>query len=905
MAVGADIIVDLSDNDDDDCVLEAIIYNSKSKKQKVSVNCDHIFKENPLLAEVIEKCLNLENTEGMQNVLYKTLLDIYKRANPEFKLSSDFQTILKRTLINLDKDPGHKYSHIQELCNALRGRRSKLIRMKRAQLIKLDREEPKQPVHQASSELKRTNLYDKRCKRHKPDIIDLDNYEEIPTINLDQNDTDNDSPIIIDDEKENQRSEIINNCSTETIIDVSKYEDLNGNHTNKENVEKTNDILTLMNNIVQTGNTQENQVTAIENRSCISNENAEERLVNTIDEDNNIPESPEKLLLPRTVSTIDLVEEEPTSMSNAEKIKHIELEIAEYKQLIAILDEEEVTDDSTHSPYIRSEKLKEKIVLLYKELCAITGAEVTKRREVTLTVIEGHPPGPVKRLQRLLNSNIGSDGNPPFPDFSDVVTCVTKANISDNLGWNKLQVMREASALFTHCGRALQKRRQQREWNDLLSRVKAERSNDDPADRDPELLARLQANRRVAVKREADLLERYSMMQDLPPDCVNTTSDNEADKVGSVDCGTNCDRDEGLDQNDSLQINMQKNKTVAPTKEINTLDSNKLVNINSNGNLIQATNNAFVPNSCLIQNPTLVMPTIIAESITNKCFTDEFGFKIFNPPPIPHVVVPVPTISFIVSNFGLNVTNELSSEKVNYDLQAKLSVESTVGHNIFQSNAANVKSHVEILSIEPNVDKLNTEAVNYDLQCNVAKNSVESTVGDNIFQSDAANVKSHVEILSIEPNVDKLNAEPVNYDLQCNIANLNAKSAVQDFQSNAANCITHVEKVKLETNIESAVEDDNFQSNTKSIHERLQFEPNADCNLNDGEVKLETTEETSSFPKVKLENNDIDIKPDPTENVTKLLNDFCDNYTVTVFDIEDPFLVVEISDSSDDDESYL
>lgn len=57
--------------------------------------------------------------------------------------------------------------------------------------------------------------------------------------------------------------------------------------------------------------------------------------------------------------------------------------------------------------------------------------------------MEGHPPGPVERLQRFLNRNIGEDGHPPFPDFSDVLKCVTLANEKDNLGWSKGQIMRE------------------------------------------------------------------------------------------------------------------------------------------------------------------------------------------------------------------------------------------------------------------------------------------------------------------------------------------------------------------------------------------------------------------------------------------------------------------------------
>lgn len=106
-----------------------------SKKRNNDILIDNIYKENPLLAEVIEKCLQLEDSDGMRRIVNRSLLDIYKNADPKYKSSQDFESVLKKTMINLDKDPNHKFSHIKHLCDLLRHGQIR----KRAKLITLDK----------------------------------------------------------------------------------------------------------------------------------------------------------------------------------------------------------------------------------------------------------------------------------------------------------------------------------------------------------------------------------------------------------------------------------------------------------------------------------------------------------------------------------------------------------------------------------------------------------------------------------------------------------------------------------------------------------------------------------------------------------------------------------------------
>ncbi|VVC97893.1 unnamed protein product [Leptidea sinapis] len=194
-----------------------------------------------------------------------------------------------------------------------------------------------------------------------------------------------------------------------------------------------------------------------------------------------------------------------------ERIKLYETEISKLKLKIDKLEEQEVKLHDTSSAYIRSEKMKARVVQYYKKLCELTGAEVVKRREVTLKIRDGKCASTVKVLEDFLNSNIGDDGYPPFPNFNDVLKCVVLANDKYNLGWDHLKIGNEAKGLFIQCGRTLQALRQKREWIDLISRVKED--IDDPADRDADLSAKLEANRKLGIKNESELLERYAKME--------------------------------------------------------------------------------------------------------------------------------------------------------------------------------------------------------------------------------------------------------------------------------------------------------------------------------------------------------------------------------------------------------
>ncbi|CAH0694475.1 unnamed protein product [Spodoptera exigua] len=246
----------------------------------------------------------------------------------------------------------------------------------------------------------------------------------------------------------------------------------------------------------------------IENGKVQNNMFYKNQMENEIDQD---------LLVPKNHKEISIQDVEPYDCNQSELIAYHERCIVSCKEALAKLEEQEVTtDDPKYSPYIQCAKLKESIVESYRTICAIKGnaAVVVKKCEIKLNVAQGHHPGPAKALQKFLNSTLGKDGSITFPDFEDVLQCVFTSNTEDQLGWSSSQVFKEARALFVQCGQALRKRRQKREYQDLMSLMRDKNlEDDDPAEKDPLLFAKLEQNKKIAKHNETEILNRYAAME--------------------------------------------------------------------------------------------------------------------------------------------------------------------------------------------------------------------------------------------------------------------------------------------------------------------------------------------------------------------------------------------------------
>ncbi|CAG5033506.1 unnamed protein product [Parnassius apollo] len=500
-----------------DLVEESSAVETIALDDEPDITSDLISKENKLFNEIVNKCYDIKDSKGMKRILNKMVIPAYRQLDENYKKSQRFEAVLYKILKLIETDPFRKFTHIRELYETLKLHKVR----KKVNFVTLATnitEKNHYNGHKRKTDYNMCNLR----KNPKIDVIDLDD-ESTTVINLDKYEFD---VVVIDDERNN-------------LDEEKENKDLDTCNTSLDKTKITK-ALQARCKVMSNGNLNEKEVTnGVQHNDLMAE-----------DVDSEVNE----FLVPKAVEIIEN-ECEPT---DSEKVLQIEKQIAIYKEKIATLEEQEVDDDTMASPYIVSEKYKANIVALYKELCELTGTESVKRREVRLKVNDGHPSGPVRRLERFLNNNIGSDGDPPFPDFCDVVSCVVKSNQEDGLGWTRAQIMKEATSLFTQCGRELQKRRQKREWRHLMGRVKLEECNIDPAEENPELEARLQENRRIAMKNESHILETFSMMQYLPAVQSNeyVEEPNEIlDRNNSSDTDTTFDSEnESIDLNDNTTV---------------------------------------------------------------------------------------------------------------------------------------------------------------------------------------------------------------------------------------------------------------------------------------------------------------------------------------------------------------
>ncbi|XP_038222692.1 uncharacterized protein LOC119840248 [Zerene cesonia] len=450
-------IVDLSqESPDDDC--EILVDNNCSLAfLNIDLQTEDVIPE---LAELIKQCLKIENSTGMMRVIKRSLMRLYKEACPNYLQSTQFRTLVNNTSHLIVREPHFKFFHIKSLCEALKSNKKR----KRAELVTLG------PC------TKRKAQFASDAKRRKIEIINLDDIED--------EERDKHKEVVVPkvtvDEKE---SKCLDNKIEILIPPIDVPIDMHEQWLHQHRI-------------------PENQ----NNHQFYSNDNTIPiEIIHDKKADNIKNEDP-------TLSVVQRIEQANNENVKQLRIKRIESEIADLKTLIEQLDKAEVKDNSKNSPYVLSELYKEKVVKLYQELCALTDSQPVKRHEIHIKVSEGHAEGPARILENLLNNNLRSNGYPPFPTFAQVKKCVDIANIKYNLAWRPTQIYREALELFTRCGRALQKLRQQREWGHLWSRVKRE-DCEDPADSDELLKARLEANMEIAKRKENDILDRYASLE--------------------------------------------------------------------------------------------------------------------------------------------------------------------------------------------------------------------------------------------------------------------------------------------------------------------------------------------------------------------------------------------------------
>ncbi|RVE49854.1 hypothetical protein evm_005447 [Chilo suppressalis] len=407
-------IINLDDEQTDD--IELIETPNNGYKYRF----DEIHKEDPEFGDFIEKCLGVDSSTGMLRVINRILVPLYYENGRIFKSTWDakiFNRALTKAMKNIEMDPNHTYSHIKEFCDVL-----KSLKRKR-----------KVPFTTLSKAVK---VHKKNKLKIVGNVIHLDDDDEVPINTAVTN-----SNIVTVPEKENASGNVNTNNKETDITTEEQYIEIDlstsicdsehltnkvvqNNHNNLEDVSSSTEVvpqIDLVDSETVANNCQEDEISV----STISSSTT--HLQDNIDGSDN--------LFVRRPNVQDIYYETEIAM--------IERTIATYKKKVDAYSVQEVTEDNDKSPYLQCELFQTKIVQLYKRLCQITGSAAVKRRTVRLRAIDSRPELPIKKLEELINKNIGPDGLPHFPDFEEVVECVTDANFEDNLGWDNKKIMTE------------------------------------------------------------------------------------------------------------------------------------------------------------------------------------------------------------------------------------------------------------------------------------------------------------------------------------------------------------------------------------------------------------------------------------------------------------------------------
>ncbi|XP_053610262.1 uncharacterized protein LOC128675127 [Plodia interpunctella] len=818
------IIIDDENVQNENDVIEIIDIDRDANDKCVKEYLNKVCSENKMLGEFIEKCLDIENTSGMLRVIHRTFLPLYFKLDDTYR-ENDFKKLIDMTTRALEVNPLRKFSHLKNVCEVMKcfaKDRKKVNFVTLTTDIKA-KPSPRKPQKRKhkTSVSKKNN---KKVKRKTKEVIVVEDVDESAT----NTSIDNETPA--------------NNNSMETS-DVVILDELElPNNSNKEN------------NICSNNNEMSTQ-------------------------DSNSEVNTSEFLVPHKSEEYIMREKK------ALRIKYIEKQIEWYKAKIDVLEQQEVDWDSFNSPYVVSEELKSMIVKLYEELCTLTGCEAVKKREVRFTAVEGRPQLPVKLLEEFINENISSDGHPHFPDFTEVVKCVTKANADAKLGWSQPQIMAEARNLFTYCGQALQENRKKREWRYLLSRINSQLDTD-PAENDPILMQRLEVNRRIAVKKEADLLDKYVELEQI-------TNSNSQITPFRVAQGASDDED-----NNELE-------TQTTNKEITTLNHNfnNLTNCNNETGNKQCRPEIITSKSIVYGNHRTNTDDMHETNILDQKNNVESN-ETLNAPKF--IEISVPAIN--------TAENEKSADaaalenKQNDKRMIEVYVENNKPPEVKLINVSSIDTNESSLPLETKETRIETgikELVQIEAVFDSAGN--DKVIDDdctmntgNIVIKDVYSIETKQEVTSLQNNDwDKDNSDVANRIIEKNM---------QEYSNNQGEYTEENENISVNKDIVPVTVLNTINCDTEKSNAFTTLEKNVhkDYNnhTNQGKFAVETAQnnETTSCDHVNSDvNNDIlqTVKVESSD-VLNHMQKFGDSFSATIFDIEDPFLVIEISDSSDD-----
>ncbi|XP_035737662.1 protein PFC0760c-like [Vespa mandarinia] len=233
---------------------------------------------------------------------------------------------------------------------------------------------------------------------------------------------------------------------------------------------------------------------------------------------------------------------------------------------IKTLEEAEVNfSDEDNSNYIKLEKYKERMVKLYNEYCRITGDNADAGRPylrpkhlnptqivIVDQAITNFINAKITKRNRLKRNGRFTD-DLIFPDYTDILKCVSDCNEKNNLGLDRKKQSQIAKKAFTNLGEHLQRARRNDYW-DTFS-LSLENKQEDPALKDHELAQKLRTNREIGEKKLSQVFQDYvkkqeEMKNSLLEDKADTENDDDDDEDNNIESKDEDEHSEEDDEDD-------------------------------------------------------------------------------------------------------------------------------------------------------------------------------------------------------------------------------------------------------------------------------------------------------------------------------------------------------------------
>lgn len=286
--------------------------------------------------------------------------------------------------------------------------------------------------------------------------------------------------------------------------------------------------------------------------------------------------------------------EENTNPRIRNKIKLILQAMTKCEGIIKMLEEAEVDLDQDNSTYIKVERYKQRMVELYNKYCELTGENADAGRvylrpkHISATRIVAVD----QAITNFINSKIARRSNQMkktealtddviFPDYRDILECVSRCNDRKNLGLDRRKQEQMAKKAFLELGELLQRTRRNDYW-DTFS-LYLENTGEDPALKDKDLAKKLIDNRTEGEKRLAAVFEKYSKKQEEIKEQNDTeiTSEEEEEEAEEEERIVDDKNKDNLSVASLSEVDSDEEDINEKVKENRLLEKNDINNINT------------------------------------------------------------------------------------------------------------------------------------------------------------------------------------------------------------------------------------------------------------------------------------------------------------------------------------